>query len=161
MSELYFDESVILLNLEGDSKEAILTQMGQNLADKNLVKESFINAIIAREGEFATGLPTGDIPVAIPHTDVEHVQQKTISVGVLKDPVDFGVMGDDSETTPVKVVFMLAMDEAHAQLSLLQRLMQVFQDQHTLQQLASATDKTAIKHVLDEKLNAAALEGGE
>lgn len=161
MGELYFDESVILLNMEGDSKEAILTKMGQNLENKNLVKESFTDAIIAREGEFPTGLPTGKVSVAIPHTDVEHVNQKTISVGILSDPVHFGVMGDDSETTPVRVVFMLAMDKAHSQLSLLQKLMQVFQDQNTLQQLVNTADKTTIKQVLKEKLDLAALEGGE
>lgn len=162
MSELYFDETVILVNVEGDSKEAILAKMGQNLADKQLVKASFTDAIIAREGEFATGLPTGEVSVAIPHTDVEHVNRKTISVGILKDPVDFGVMGgDDSETTPVKVVFMLAMDEAHSQLSLLQKLMQVFQDQDTLQQLVNTGDKTEIKQMLEAKLDLAALEGGE
>ncbi|WP_090235872.1 PTS sugar transporter subunit IIA [Lentibacillus halodurans] len=161
MSELYFDESVILLNVEGDSKEEILTQMGQNLADKNLVKESFIHAIITRESEFATGLPTGDVSVAIPHTDVEHVIQKTISVGVLKNTVHFGVMGDENETTPVKIVFLLAMDETHSQLSLLQKLMQVFQDQHTLHRLTNAADETEIRHVMEDKLDMAALKGGE
>ncbi|SFE11776.1 PTS system IIA component, Gat family [Lentibacillus persicus] len=161
MSELYFNESVILLDLESDSKEDVLTRMSKNLIDKNLVKESFTEAIVSRENEFATGLPTGDIPVAIPHTDVEHVNQKTISVGILKDPVDFNVMGDDSETTPVKVVFMLAMEEAHSQLSLLQKLMQVFQDQELLQKLANTTDKSELKDLLEENLELKSFEGGE
>lgn len=161
MSDLYFDESVILLDLESDSKEDVLSQMSQNLIDKKLVKESFTGAIIAREGEFATGLPTGGVPVAIPHTDVEHVNQKTISVGILKDPVDFFVMGDDSETTPVKVVFMLAMEEANSQLSLLQKLMQVFQDQELLKKLVTSSDKTALKQLLEEKLELKSFEGGE
>lgn len=161
MSKVFFEESVILLDVEADTKEEVLYKVGQNLVEQGLVKESFIPAIINREKEFATGLPTAEVSVAIPHTDVEHVNQKTISVAVLKNPVDFVIMGDDSETTPVKIIFMLAMDEADSQLSLLQRLMQVFQDGETLQSIVSLADKTNIKHLLEEKLGLVSLEGGE
>src|SRR5690625_1806714 len=133
MSEMYFDSSVILLDVEANTKEEVLRTMAANLEEKDLIKDSYVEAVIAREQEFATGLPTAGYSVAIPHTDVEHVNQKTISVAILKDPVEFGVMGDPDETTPVKLVFMLAMDKADSQLSLLQRLMQIFQDEDTLQ----------------------------
>jgi galactitol PTS system EIIA component len=159
MSELFFDESVILLDLECSAKEEVLTTMGKNLVNKDLVKESFIDAIIAREVEFATGLPTAGISVAIPHTDVHHVNRKTISMGVLSETVDFGVMGDDRETTPVKLVFMLAMDETHSQLTLLQQLMQVFQSEETLQYLVSEKNKTTIKQLIKSKINCDSLEG--
>ncbi|MEN2465748.1 PTS sugar transporter subunit IIA [Ornithinibacillus sp. FSL M8-0202] len=161
MGKLVFDESVILLDVEGETKEAVLETVAQNLVDRGLVKTSFIQAILKRESEFATGLPTAGVSVAIPHTDVEHVNEKTISVAVLKNPVDFVIMGDDSETTPVQIVFMLAMDEAHSQLTLLQKLMQVFQDEQTLRTIVSATDKSTIKTLLEEKLELLAFEGGE
>ncbi|WP_188454886.1 PTS sugar transporter subunit IIA [Virgibacillus oceani] len=160
MSTIYFDESIILLDVEAKTREDVLHVMGGNLAKKGLVKMSFIDAIIARETEFATGLPTTGVSVAIPHTDVEHVNQKTISVAVLKDTVEFGVMGDPDETTPVKIVFMLAMDQAHDQLALLQRLMKVFQNAAALNYLANEKSKTNIKNLLAEKLDFA-LEGGE
>ncbi len=161
MGKLVFDESVILLDVEGETKEAVLETVAQNLVDRGLVKTSFIQAILKRESEFATGLPTAGVSVAIPHTDVEHVNEKTISVAVLKNPVDFVIMGDESETTPVQIVFMLAMDEAHSQLTLLQKLMQVFQDEQTLRTIVSATDKSTIKTLLEEKLELLAFEGGE
>ncbi|GIO27006.1 PTS sugar transporter subunit IIA [Ornithinibacillus bavariensis] len=161
MSDLIFDESVILLDVEADTKESVLEIVAKNLVDKGLVKESFIPAILKRESEFATGLPTAGVSVAIPHTDVEHVNQKTISVAVLKQPVDFVIMGDDQETTPVQIIFMLAMNEAHSQLTLLQKLMQIFQDEQTLTTIANETSKTNIKKLLEEKLDLAAYEGGE
>src|SRR5699024_7034869 len=142
MSKVFFDEPVILLDVEASSREEALKVVGGNLVDQGLVKESFIQAILNREAEFATGLPTAGVSVAIPHTDVEHVNQKAISVAVLKDPVDFVIMGDETETTPVKIIFMLAMDEADSQLSLLQKLMQTFQDEDTLKFIASQTSKT-------------------
>lgn len=161
MSELFFDETIILLDVDANTKEEVLAAMGSNLVEKGLVKKSFTQAIIERESEFATGLPTAGVSVAIPHTDVEHVNRKTISVAVLKNAVDFGVMGDESETTPVKLVFMLAMDEAHTQLSLLQKLMRVFQNADILKYLVNEQDKTSIKNLLEEKLDLVALEGGE
>ncbi|MDY0393806.1 PTS sugar transporter subunit IIA [Virgibacillus halophilus] len=160
MSNIYFDESIILLDLKADTKDAVLTAMGKNLVELGLVKESFIDAVIAREEEFATGLPTGSVSVAIPHTDVEHVKKRAISLGVLKNPVAFGVMGEPEETTPVKLVFMLAMDKAHSQLSLLQRLMQIFQDQETLKYIANEENKGNVKALLESKLDFA-FEGGE
>lgn len=159
MNDLYFNESIILLDLEGATKEDILSTMATNLEEKGLVKETFKDAVIAREKEYATGLPTLGVSVAIPHTDSIHVNKKTISVAVLKEPVEFGVMGDPDETTPVKLVFMLAMDKEDSQLSLLQNLMQIFQDEKTLQLLASEKDKTKIIDLLANKLNFT-LEGG-
>jgi len=158
---MFFEESVILLNVEATTKEEVLEKVGQNLVKNDLVKPSFIPAIIKRESEFPTGLPTAGVSVAIPHTDVEHVNQKTISVAVLKKPVDFAIMGDNSATTPVQIVFMLAMDEAHSQLSLLQKLMQVFQEEETLKYIVNQTNKASIKQLLEEKLDFVAFEGGE
>lgn len=159
MSEVYFDESIILLDLEGLTKEEVLEAMAANLEEKGLVKDTFKDAVIAREAEYATGLPTAGYSVAIPHTDVEHVNRKAISVAVLKEPVSFGVMGDPEETTPVKLVFMLAMDEADSQLGLLTKLMQIFQDEETLKFLVNGKDKTEIVKLLADKLGFA-LEGG-
>ncbi|MBB6449935.1 PTS system galactitol-specific IIA component [Geomicrobium halophilum] len=160
MSDIYFDESIILFDLEGKSKEEVLTKIGNNLIEKNLVKEGFIDAIIKRESEYATGLPTKGVSVAIPHTDVEYVNRKTISVAVLKEPVDFGIMGEPKATIPIKLVFLLAMDEEHSQLSLLQKLMEMFQDEDTLKYLINENNKTKIKNLLESKL-AFAFEGEE
>lgn len=160
MSEIFFEESVILLDIESDSKEEVLELMGRNLVEKGLVKESFITAILERENQFPTGLPTAGVSVAIPHTDVEHVNKKTISIGILKKQVNFGVMGDDSETTPVQIVFMLAIDEAHSQLKLLQNLMQIFQDEKILKYIVKETNKSRIKKIIVEKLDVE-LKGGE
>ncbi|PXW86726.1 PTS system IIA component (Gat family) [Streptohalobacillus salinus] len=159
MSNLNFDESLILKDIEARTKEEVIGMMANNLIEKKLVKESYRNAVIQREQDFATGLPTAGVSVAIPHTDIEHVNQKAISIGILKEPVLFEIMGD-SETTPVKLVFMLAMDEEHSQLELLQRLMQIFQDADFLMYLSNETDKTKIKEKVTAQLDFS-LKGGE
>ena len=97
MSEMFFDESVILLDVEGETPEEVLKTVASNMANKGLVKQSYINAIIEREKEYPTGLPTPGVSVAIPHTDIEHVNKKSISFAVLKNPVEFYIMGDTNK----------------------------------------------------------------
>lgn len=159
MSEVFFDESVVFLDLEGNQKEEVLSAMATNLEAKGLVKSTFKKAIIDREAEYATGLPTSFVSVAIPHTDIEHVNKKSISVAVLKESVPFGIMGDPEETTPVKIIFMLAMDETDSQLGLLTKLMQVFQDEDTLQIIVKEQEKVELVKLLSNKLGFT-LEGG-
>ncbi len=61
--------------------------------------------------------------------------------------------GDSSEQIDVKVVFMLAMEEAHSQLTLLQQLMQLFQDESKLMTLAHATEKTEVMELVSTNLD--------
>ncbi|ARA98345.1 MULTISPECIES: PTS sugar transporter subunit IIA [Geobacillus] len=152
MRDITFDESLILYDLEAETNEEVLTKMARNLASKHLVKESYILAVIERERAFPTGLPTQGISVAIPHTDIQHVNQKAISVAILKQPVEFGVMGENDQTTPVQIVFMLAMDEAHAQPTLLQKLMQLIQDEQALKYILMEKNKVKLKHWIRERL---------
>jgi galactitol PTS system EIIA component len=109
--------------------------------------------VIQRENQFATGLPTAGVSVAIPHTDKEHVKGKAMSIAVLKKPVDFGVMGEDHQTVPVKIVFMLVMDEADSQLILLQKLTKIFGKKEILEEIVRAEDKTTIKKVMQKELD--------
>jgi galactitol PTS system EIIA component len=150
--EIYFDESLILKDIDVNSREELLRTMATNLFRKGLVKESFIEAVIEREKTFATGLPTNSISVAIPHTDSEHVNKKAISVAILKEPVKFGVMGEMNAETPVQIVFMLAIDKKDSHLVLLQKLMEIFQNAEELQFLILEENKTNIKKRLTNNL---------
>ncbi|PTM58465.1 PTS sugar transporter subunit IIA [Desmospora activa] len=144
MNTWLLDESMILQNIRANTKDEVLYLMASNMKRQGVVKESYIQAVIEREHHYATGLPTQGISVAIPHTDKEHVNRKGLSVGVLHEPVDFVIMGERKQSTPVKLVFMLAVDESHPQLFLLQKLMGLFQDEELLTYLASEPDKTKI-----------------
>ncbi|MGY4690720.1 PTS sugar transporter subunit IIA [Salibacterium sp. K-3] len=160
MSDLYIDETLILDDIQASDAEDVLRNMADNLYQHDLVKESYIQAVIDREKEYATGLPTKGPAVAIPHTNKEHVRQKTLSIGVLKEPVDFGIMGEEEETVPVELVFMLAMDDEHSQLSMLQQLMKIFQDETQLAFYKNTKDKTERKQALIEALSLSR-QGGE
>lgn len=152
MSQIKLEEKLVLLELDGENREAVLAAMSDNLLQCGYVKETYKQAVIEREQNFATGLPTGSYGVAIPHTDIVHVNRAAISIAVLKEETDFVIMGEESETVPVKIVFMLAVKEQHAQLEMLQKLMALFQDNEALQYLVDENDKARVKAFIINKL---------
>lgn len=55
----------IMLNLSATDKESVLSQMSDVLFQNGFVKSTFKDAVIDREKEFATGLPTHLCSVAL------------------------------------------------------------------------------------------------
>ena len=151
--DVALDEALVLLDVEAEDRFDLLRQAAQRLQEQGHVKESYADAVIAREKIFATGLPTVLGGVAIPHTDVEHVNTPAVCIARLKKPVDFIVMGDDTETVSVDCVFMLAMKEAHAQLTLLQNLMGILQDADALRLIKTGASAQEICSFVKERLS--------
>lgn len=143
---------LIVSQLVAASFQEIIQSLGNKLHDFGYVKNSYVPAVIKREGIFPTGLPLGNINVAIPHTDVEHVNRPAIAVATLAHPVTFGNMGDPGNKLEVSIVFLLAMKEPHAQVDLLQNLVETFQNPEVLENLLGATDSKEIEKILQQYL---------
>ncbi|MGZ1532805.1 PTS sugar transporter subunit IIA [Staphylococcus argenteus] len=149
MGHRLIHEENIILNLSATDKESVLSQMSDVLCQNGFVKSKFKDAVIEREKEFATGLPTHLCSVAIPHTDVEHINNRTIGVAILEKEVPFVEMGTLDQQTDVKIVFMLAMDKVDDQLKLLQQLMQIFQSEEKLEQILRTKDRAALATIIN------------
>ncbi|RIN17657.1 PTS sugar transporter subunit IIA [Mammaliicoccus vitulinus] len=155
MQDLKIDVSNVILDVEAATNVEALSKLADIMYQNGYVKETYKDAVIERESSFATGLPTVYCSVAIPHTDIQHVQSKSIGIAVLKETVPFVIMGELEETTDVKLIFMLAMDKEDAQLSLLQKLMGIFQNDQLLSLIANAQDKQTIVDAIDKELSEA------
>jgi len=146
------EPSLIEPHLEAkDSTEAITT-LGTRLLEQGFVRDTFIQAVLDREKVFATGLPTPEIQVAIPHADVEHVLRSAIAIGVLATPVQFGEMGNPDGHVQASVIFMLAVKESDSLVSLLQNLVGIFQDPAMLRQMIESADREAIAALFNARL---------
>ena len=143
------DKNYLAVSLSGENDKEILGQMADVMFQEGYVNEGFHNAIIRREENFPTGLPTGEINVAIPHTDPEYVNRPAVCLGILDSPVKFNVMGMENETVLVSVLFMLAIKKKEDQLGLLQKLIATCQDQEMLMVIQSCVKKK-IDEVLGE-----------
>lgn len=141
------DKHYLAVSLSGSSDQDVLGQMADAMFQEGYVTDGFHDAVIKREETFPTGLPTGAINVAIPHTDPEYVKKAAVCLGVLEEPIEFHVMGMEGEKTNVSLLFMLAIKRKEEQLGLLQKLIEACQDQNVLSIL-----KTGSVEKIDEVL---------
>lgn len=127
-SEVRCSSELVLLGLEASDREEVLRAVADTAVAAGYGEESLPDAVVAREREFPTALPTV-VPVAIPHADVEHVRRPGLAVATLARPVDFVQMGSDDISIAVVAVFMPLITEARLQTSFLARLIEMLQQQ--------------------------------
>lgn len=133
----FFQNELIVTNLDVESKEEVFKVLFKKLYDNGFVKESFLDAIIKREKSFPTGLQLKKYNVAIPHTDPEHVIKPAIAVATLSNPVIFKNMANPLEDVLVNIIFMIALNESHSQVEMLQQLIQLIQNDVFLEKIIS------------------------
>lgn len=147
VTEELLKEELIVIDMKAkDSNEAI-GKLAEILYKNTFVKESYIKAVQDREKTFPTGLPTEGVGVAIPHTDVEHVNTPAMAIAVLEEPVVFKMMGMIEQEVKVEILFMLAIKEPKTQIELLQKLMNIFQDKEVLEKIHKSTTSTEVKEI--------------
>ncbi|MEK4180446.1 PTS sugar transporter subunit IIA [Aeribacillus sp. FSL K6-2848] len=150
---VHLDEDIICLDVDKKTNEDVITYMFEKMKKKNYVKESFLKAVLSREKVYSTGLPLENMGVAIPHTDPEHVNIPTVGVAVLREPVTFQMMGNPSQSVEVEIVFILAIKDPSKQLTMLEKLMEMFQNNDEMFKLKNAREKAEIYKILDNKFN--------
>lgn len=143
------DKGYLVAKVDTTDKFETLKAMGNLMAEKGFVKESYIEAVQEREKVFPTGLPMEALGVAIPHTDSIHVNKKAVMCGILERPVEFVVMGDDEARVQVEVVFMLAIVKPDDQIAMLAQLVETCQNVSVLQTIKTAEDMDAITEIMD------------
>ena len=93
----------------------------------------------------------GEIGIAMPHTDREHVNKSGIAIARLKNSVKFFQMGTLDVEVQARIIFMLAVEDPDAHLIFLQRIIILLQDEAVLQRILSAKDKREIITMIKEK----------
>lgn len=151
--ETLFYEPYIFTDMRADSRDALLAELGGRLMAGGFVKDSFVEAIIRRENLYPTGLPTESLKIAVPHTDVDHVEKPCICIAKLAEPVAFKVMGDNHTDIAIDMVFMLALNDPKAHLDVLQKVIQLFSDKAVLAALKEARTARQIYAVVVRAVN--------
>lgn len=142
------NSDLIALNLEVKNKEEVIQELGKRMFEKGYVKSTYIDAVLEREKTLPTGLDIGEMCVAIPHTDSKHVNESNVALAVLKNPVEFRNMIDPSKKVEVMVVFLLAINDPDSQVTLLSKLMSVFQNVELLKQIKSSSSTEEVTKLL-------------
>lgn len=143
--------ALIFFDLKENKAEDVLKTMGNAMILEGCAKPTYVRALIERERKFPTGLDIQGIGIAIPHTDACHVKQEGIALAVLKDPVAFYQMGEESTQVQVRLIFMLAVWKPNAHLKRLQNILDIIQDVTVLEQLLNAKESGEIIQIIKKK----------
>ena len=142
---------LVVLGLHVRSAYEVIRELADRLCAMGFVRPSFANAVWQREQTNPTGLPlAGDIHVAIPHADIEHVVAPALAIATLKHPVTFHNMVNPKEPVAVSIVIVMALSEPHAQVEMLQQLALLFQDEARVQRLFHAHTFEEVRAVLQQ-----------
>ncbi len=134
--EVVVSPRLIMVRMKASSAEEVIRHLAARLEEEGFVRPSFVEAVLERERTNPTGLPlAGDLHVAIPHADVEHVIVPALAIATLERPVAFRNMANPEEIVWTSVVIVMALNEPHGQIEMLRRLAQLFQDPERVQRV--------------------------
>ncbi len=139
MAFLNLPENDIFLGIEAESSEEALAIVCAKLLDEGKIKEGYLEAILAREAEYPTGLDLEGINVAIPHTDWIWSNTTQLVVATFAEPVTWHSMEDPDETVDVSMMIMSLFDDPSHQIEALTKIMGVVQDQGLVARLAGSS----------------------
>jgi len=144
---IILDERNILLGLVADSRDDCIRKICAAMVKNGYIGEDYAEAVITRENEFPTGLPTEGAIVAIPHSNQGQVFRTGAAVAVLKSPVGFYNMVDPESLLMAEIVFILANSDPDKQLDDLRDLMDCLSDSEMLISIRDADTASEIAEI--------------
>jgi PTS system galactitol-specific IIA component len=145
------ERNAVRLGLGVSDAREVVSILGDELYEEGYVHESFVEAALSRESELPTGLPlAGEYNAAIPHTDIEHVKKPGLALATLTKPVLFQNMVNPEEGVEVHLVILMALDEAKAQVEMLQEIAGVLQNASVIEKLMQAQDFHEVQIAISE-----------
>jgi len=132
------------------NKDEVLQDLTQLLVDSGNVESSYINAVIEREKEYATGLRLGgEVNVALAHADIIHVKKSGFALAILENPIEFNEMGNPEGVVPVYVIFVMAAVDPKSVIGFIERLTErVFMNNEVMKQIYTSGNENVIKDIL-------------
>lgn len=126
--------------IEGDARtwEEALQKTADVLLKNDCVVDDFYDSCVEREKVYPTGL-TEQCPVALPHTNKEHVKTQAICALRLKDPVKFYSMEDNEKTVDVNVVLNLAFLDDSEHIKIVSRIIRSLKNVEFVNNLTEST----------------------
>lgn len=147
----FLNEKSIVLGLEASNSKEVIQALGGKLRDQNYVKDNFVQAALKREANMPTGLPLGGkYNAAIPHVDIEFVNQSALGLATLKEAVVFYNMVENDVEVPCRLVIMLALDQPKTQIEMLQSVAALLQNPEVVTNLVNAETAEEVFSILSE-----------
>lgn len=150
MSTIPLQVDNIYVKEKYSDQEDFFKTITKKLEEKGLVKEGYYKAILDRENVYPTGLDSGLVKVAIPHTDYEYSNATQLIVTTLVEPIEFHLMDDPDSKVDIKIIILILFNNPEKQLDLLTNIMTIIQNQKLLSEISNATTSQEIYQLLNK-----------
>lgn len=136
-----FKPELVFFDVEAEDAERLFNELDRLLRERGYVKDTWLEAILARERSYPTGLEFEKVSVAIPHVDPEHIVKPYIAVVVPKGTVSFSPMADmvDHPVEAQLVVNLGLLAHAEGQVAVLQAMMEIFMSEDATNDILAQT----------------------
>jgi len=141
IKKINISEKAVFKDLDVSDKEEALKVMSEAFLENGFVNEGYYQSILDREKKAPTGIEAYDYGIAIPHTDPKFVNEDSLGVAVLKDPIIFNSMVNVQETLEVKVIFLLGLSESTKHLNILRQIMELIKEEGVLKEMTTMPQK--------------------
>ncbi len=135
-----FSPDLVFFDLEAADRQEFFEKLAERLAERDLIQDSWLEAICEREKNYATGLSFPSVQVAIPHVDPEHIKRPYIAVIKPKTPIVFEAMAGMGDDVPAQLIVNLGVMRDVGQVAVLQKLMNIFMNEGYAAQIMAASD---------------------
>lgn len=135
MAKELFNKDAIFISDQKNQSD-VFKEIVPKLQKLGLVKDDFLENLLAREDKYPTGISlrplSRQLPdIAIPHTEGKYVNTSMIVPIVLKENVEFKNMVNPPESLPVKFMFMILSKDSDIHAEILGNIMDFLSKQAT------------------------------
>lgn len=145
MEKDLLDNLVVILDENYESDVDLFRKVIDSDKVRPFVKDSYFDAIVAREEEYPTGITGPFIDFAIPHTDPQHLVEPFVAVVRPRESVQFNPMGMAEEKAEAKLIVMLGIQKGGQQIEMLQKLMAFFMEESAIDSIFKTNEEEQIR----------------
>ncbi len=139
---------IFVWDVNASNRYELLSSLAKKLQEMGYVKETYLNALVNREENYPTGLVVrNDFNVAIPHADVEHVNEEALVVVKTNRKVTFRKMDEPNVEIPVDVVFLLVIKEPKGYVKFLATLTELFTKEEFIETIRHGSEQKVAKYL--------------
>ncbi|AZZ40089.1 PTS fructose transporter subunit IIA [Acidipropionibacterium jensenii] len=143
----------IVVDADTDSQSELYATVNSRLLEEEAVRDSFLDAVSAREKKYPTGLDFGHCQVAIPHIDPDHVITPGVLVCRNAQQTPFRAMDDPDRELSVRLSIWPLVTDPHNQMDMLGAVISLLQEDSSCQRLLTA-DPTELPEILADVMKA-------
>ncbi|MBP7101080.1 MAG: PTS sugar transporter subunit IIA [Leptotrichiaceae bacterium] len=119
-----FTKEDIYLDIDAKDYLYLFKKMAKIFKRKKYVKDSYLEALIAREKIYPTGFEFDGYNIALPHIDSEHVLEQKIVLVRLKDEIQYREVVTNKKIL-VKIFIMMLVKNPEEQVEVLGKLIEI------------------------------------